>query len=180
LVFRLGHEAALKADTTCAKLEIAIKSQRPLEHRKCLYCPMIKDVRRAVTKVYPGEWDDQFLVMDAIESSAEGHILVIPREHGQDARASPGLLGRTMDCAQQVADELYPEMKVMFSTSKGLWAGQTVPHLHVEILPGAEFDLPWAGQRPDHYNTPGQEPYPEAEKPKFPAKAQARIGTGTI
>jgi diadenosine tetraphosphate (Ap4A) HIT family hydrolase len=63
-----------------------------------------------------------------------------------------------------VAKELYPGMDVNISTNQGVLADQSVPHLHVHIVPRRADDgltNPWTGQEGGHYNTKGKPKHPE-------------------
>lgn len=148
---------------------------------------MIKDVKKAVTKVHhDAEWDKEFLVVQPIGPVTEGHVLVIPREHVAYATDNPKLFGKTCAAAAQVAAKLYPGMAVNFALNQGELAEQSVPHIHVHVVPrregphreGAGPQLDglinfWTTQKPGHYNTTGTPEHPEHIRPKFPPKVAA-------
>lgn len=155
----------------------AKKPETPLKDRKCVYCPIIEDVKNAVTKVYPNEdWDKEFLVVQPIGPVTEGHVLVIPRVHVQDATSDPAIFGKTCAAAARVAKKLYPGMAVNFANNEGELAEQSVPHLHVHVLPRRPDDGLinfWTTQIPGHYNTTGTPEHPEHVRPKFPPKPKS-------
>jgi histidine triad (HIT) family protein len=138
-----------------------------LKDRKCIFCPIIKDVNNAVTIIYDGRWNKRwwrrrYLVLQPRDPVTEGHVLVIPYKHVQDARSSK-TFARTCGWASEVAKELFPGMDVNISTNQGVLADQSVPHLHVHILPrraGDGLTNPWTGQEKGHYNTKGKPQHP--------------------
>jgi histidine triad (HIT) family protein len=148
----------------------AAKAETPLEDRKCPFCPIIQDEKKAVTKVYHHKsWDDDFLVIQPIDPVTEGHLLIIPRVHVQDARDAE-VFGKTCAAASLVAQELYPDQDFNIVNNNGLMAGQTANHLHVHsILRRVNDNLvfPWANQLPNHYNTTGQPRHPPHVLPTF-------------
>ncbi|KAF7506437.1 hypothetical protein GJ744_011791 [Endocarpon pusillum] len=155
----------------------AKKTPTPLKERKCVYCPIIKDVKSAVTKVHVNEdWDKEFLVVQPIGPVTEGHVLVIPRVHVQDAASDPEIFGKTCATAARVAQTLYPGMAVNFANNQGELAEQSVPHLHVHVVPRRPNDGLvnfWTTQIAGHYNTTGRPEHPEHVRPKFPPKPTA-------
>lgn len=82
----------------------------------------------------------------------QGHRLVVPSWHVEDALAEPHLTGHVFATAAERAREyqaLDPFCHFNLITSIGEHATQTVRHLHVHIVPRREGDglhLPWTGQ----------------------------------
>lgn len=75
-----------------------------------------------------------------------GHRLFVPRQHVADFRTSPTLLGTVMTQAAIWAGIVDANLIV----SAGAAATQTVPHLHVHLVPRYLHDglhLPWTGQQ---------------------------------
>lgn len=75
-----------------------------------------------------------------------GHELVVPVRHVNDAGLVPRLTGAVMEVASVIAGRL-PAFNII--TSAGQAATQTVPHLHVHVVPrrlGDGLALPWTGQ----------------------------------
>lgn len=86
------------------------------------------------------------VVRDAYPISP-GHTLVIPRRHigsffelSDDERKS--LLGLLTDAKQVLDQELHPQ-GFNIGINDGAAAGQTVPHLHIHLIPR------FSGDRPD-------------------------------
>ncbi|MFK0296643.1 HIT family protein [Streptomyces sp. NPDC090442] len=77
----------------------------------------------------------------------EGHLLVIPRRHVDDAGTEKKTSGRVMECAAELMAE-HPAANII--TSKGEEATQTVFHLHLHVVPRKAIDglpLPWTPQQ---------------------------------
>lgn len=77
---------------------------------------------------------------------AEGHVLVAPYLHVADAAEKPKVAGLTMAVAAELARE---HEAANIITSIGAAATQTVPHLHLHVVPrrpGDGLALPWTGQ----------------------------------
>jgi histidine triad (HIT) family protein len=90
---------------------------------------------------------DRTLAFRDINPQAPTHVLVIPKEHLQDAvavaAAGQGLLDELITQAHEVARlEGISETgyRVVFNT--GAHAGQTVPHAHAHVLGGRLLDWP--------------------------------------
>ncbi len=85
-------------------------------------------------------WENEHIVafMDAFPQ-APGHCLVVPKEKARNLLdASPESLARVMAATQRIAraavDALDAE-GVRIVQFNGAAAGQTVPHLHIHIIP---------------------------------------------
>lgn len=77
----------------------------------------------------------------------DGHVLVLPRVHVEDAGTDPGVTAAVMSRAAELMSE-HPAANLI--TSKGAAATQTVYHLHVHIVPRQADDglpLPWTPQQ---------------------------------
>lgn len=109
----------------------------------CAFC------QRWATYFYSGEPcpdrnNDAVAVFEPLNPVVPGHLLVVPFRHVHDALADPEVTAYTMAYAAEVAT---PDCNLI--TSVGPAATQTVPHLHVHIVPRREGDglmLPWTGQ----------------------------------
>ena len=78
-----------------------------------------------------------------------GHFLAVPRKHVASALESPFHAARTLQFAAQLATDM-GLAAVNFITSVGVAATQSVPHLHIHVVPrhpGDGLALPWTGQR---------------------------------
>src|SRR5579875_2331265 len=77
-----------------------------------------------------------------------GHLLVVPGEHVRDAAAAPATAAAVMQQAALIVRKSGKDANII--TSAGAAATQTVPHLHLHVVPRREGDglaLPWTGQR---------------------------------
>ena len=76
----------------------------------------------------------------------EGHTLVIPATHVRDVAEDPEVSALTMQAAAELSADVGP---CNIITSKGAEATQTVPHLHLHVVPrraGDGLALPWTAQ----------------------------------
>jgi histidine triad (HIT) family protein len=105
-------------------------------------------------RIAAGEYDyhdDHAVAFQPLNPVTPGHFLVVPRMHIASALEplAPILLGGTMRLAAILARQM-DLTDCNFINSAGAAASQTVPHLHVHVVPRREGDglaLPWAGQR---------------------------------
>src|SRR6266540_3257271 len=84
---------------------------------------------------------------------APGHLLAISEEHATDALAAPTVFGNVAEVAARYAAQSWGACNLI--TSAGEAATQTVPHLHVHIVPrvaGDGLTLPWT-----HFHPHGNE-----------------------
>jgi histidine triad (HIT) family protein len=99
-----------------------------------------------------GEYDheDRYNVaFEPLNPVTPGHLLVVTKAHTASARTSPTFAGRAVHFAAALADRLELD-DFNLITSAGAAATQSVPHLHVHVVPRLEGDglaLPWTGQR---------------------------------
>ena len=85
-----------------------------------------------------------------------GHLVVLPKRHVESAAGHPLTLGYTMQEAVHLAKALEID-EFNLITSAGANATQTVPHLHVHLIPRWEDDgmtLPWGKIAKDHKPKP--------------------------
>lgn len=78
---------------------------------------------------------------------APGHMLFIPRRHVRDATVEPALTGTVFAAASAYLGRVLRSEGNLL-TSVGVGATQTVPHLHVHVIPrgtgdGLPRDWPW-------------------------------------
>ncbi|MFF2123531.1 HIT family protein [Kitasatospora sp. NPDC058184] len=105
----------------------------------CAFCAIVRghapaDVVR--------EWSDAIAIRPRSGGVADGHLLVIPRQHVADVGTNPLVSAATMSRAAEL-----PAANVL--TSRGAAATQTVFHLHLHVVPRTDGDglpLPWAPQ----------------------------------
>ena len=104
----------------------------------CAFCRIINEVEPAT---FVRRWTDAVAIVP-LNPVTEGHILVIPRQHVQDATDAPHVTAQTMLRAAAIAA---PPCNII--TSAGPEATQTVFHLHIHVVPrraGDGLALPWA------------------------------------
>lgn len=99
------------------------------------------------------EWSDAFAIVP-LRPVTEGHVLVIPKTHVTDFAENPDVTGATAKRAAQLCRDL-DLVHANLITSRGMYATQSVFHLHVHLVPRAQNDglaLPWysgkGGRRP--------------------------------
>jgi len=105
----------------------------------CVFCAIIAG-RAPATIVR--SWRDAIAIVP-LNPVTEGHTLVIPATHVRDVAEDPHVSALAMKAAAELAAEIGPCNVI---TSKGAEATQTVPHLHLHLVPRREDDglaLPW-------------------------------------
>ena len=102
----------------------------------CPFCEIVRREDRDAREIYR---DDLTVAFFPTEPATLGHTLVIPREHirdiwslGADLAAAIG--ATTLRVAGAVRDALSPDGLNVIQ-SNGEAATQTVPHLHVHVVP---------------------------------------------
>lgn len=111
----------------------------------CVFCDLIADARED----YDLDYSVAIFPRDPV---TEGHTLIVPKLHVQDALDDELVTAETMRCAvEYVKYHLsVPLSDVNFITSVGTAATQTVFHLHIHVVPrliGDGLTLPWTGQQ---------------------------------
>jgi len=83
--------------------------------------------------------DEKTLSFMDIHPANEGHCLVIPKAHYRNIFGMPPeLFGAVAETAAKVADAVNEELRpggLSIVQANGALAGQTVPHVHVHVLP---------------------------------------------
>ncbi len=101
----------------------------------CIFCKLANGVF-ATNTVYE---DDRFRAIMDISPAAEGHCLVIPKEHFENALdADPEVYGDAMKVAAKVAKGVKKALGcdgINVIQNNGEAAGQTVFHCHIHIIP---------------------------------------------
>ncbi len=101
----------------------------------CLFCKIVSgDI--PCTKIYE---NDKVLSFMDINPINDGHVLVIPKNHGATIHDLPqsdylAVMSATQEIAKSVKKALNPDGMNIFQLN-GEAANQVVPHLHVHILP---------------------------------------------
>ncbi|WP_201300852.1 HIT family protein [Streptomyces sp. HF10] len=122
---------------------------RPVIHKdptvgeRCVFCQIIAGTAPATVV---REWDNAVAILP-LGGVTEGHVLVLPRRHVDNAVTDPHITGQTMARAAELGAELGSDLNLI--TSVGAAATQTVHHFHVHLVPRAAGDglpLPWTPQ----------------------------------
>lgn len=110
---------------------------------ECVFCKIVARVEPAkIVETWPAA-----MAIVPHNPVVDGHVIVIPIEHVDDAAVEPELTGEVMACAAWFADDRYDSYNLI--TSAGAPATQTVFHLHIHVVPrraGDGLALPWTGQ----------------------------------
>jgi histidine triad (HIT) family protein len=106
----------------------------------CIFC---KIVAGEIPATVVHETDTTLAFRD-LNPQAPVHVLVVPREHREDARElavdDPGLLGQVLAAGAAVAEaEGIAESGYRFVFNTGPDAGRTVFHAHLHVLGGAQL-----------------------------------------
>ena len=109
----------------------------------CIFCKIIQREQPAKI-VYE---DDQVVAIEDIRPQAPVHLLVMPRKHVPSLKEAEDsdepMLGHLFTVVAQLARERQLEARGYRTViNNGLWAGQTVYHLHVHVLGGRTFHWP--------------------------------------
>lgn len=86
-------------------------------------------------------------VFEPLNPVTRGHVLVVPERHVESASADPSLAAGCMEIAATIAAR---HRSANIITSIGTSATQSVPHLHLHVVPRTPNDglhLPWTGQK---------------------------------
>jgi histidine triad (HIT) family protein len=104
----------------------------------CPFCPMPEQAQELTPAVA------MFTPLDPV---VPGHLLFVPYAHVEDFTTAPMLFAAVAQCAAEWAKRHEGDWNLI--TSKGVWATQSVRHLHVHLIPRHEGDglnLPWTDQ----------------------------------
>jgi len=109
-------------------------------------CPFCQRVERGDYWVVMAGRDEICVAFAPLNPVTKGHLLVLPRRHVEHGDPNgPRVLGAAMECAAAVARHNHASFNLI--TSYGEPATQTVPHIHVHVVPRTPEDglaLPWA------------------------------------
>jgi len=109
----------------------------------CIFCRIIE--RHAPAKiVYEDNWT---VAIEDARPQAPVHLLVLPRKHLASLKEAMAedepLLGRLLTVAAKLARERGLETNGYRTViNNGIWAGQSIFHLHVHVLGGRVFRWP--------------------------------------
>ena len=102
----------------------------------CVFCKIVAGELPAV-KVHE---DGLVLAFMDIHPLRRGHVLVVPRQHHQHLhRLDAGTRAHLFDTGSRIAEALYASTlapaAVHYMVNDGPAAHQTVPHVHLHVLP---------------------------------------------
>lgn len=112
----------------------------------CPFCEIVAG--RSETQVLSRDRVAETLLFTPLGPVVPGHLLVIPERHVVDFTDDPRVTEAVMGSAARYANEIGGDFNLI--TSKGEAATQSVPHLHVHLVPRHEGDglpLPWTPQQ---------------------------------
>jgi histidine triad (HIT) family protein len=117
------------------RLRCSVTNVEPLDESGCEFCRIIRGETEARVV---GE-ESGAIAFLPLTPATLGHTLVVPKEHIRDIWSlPPGLiepLGRlTLRVANAIREAMHPE-GLNIINSNGAAASQTVPHLHVHVVP---------------------------------------------
>jgi histidine triad (HIT) family protein len=110
---------------------------------ECLFCRIID--RELPAKIV--HEDERVVAIEDIHPQAPVHLLVLSRKHipslNETVAEDEALLGHAMLMAARLARQRGLESKgYRMVINNGVWAGQSVFHLHVHVLGGRTFHWP--------------------------------------
>lgn len=106
-------------------------------------CPFCANIHNSAPATITRTWHDTIAILPRGGCTAD-RVLVIPRDHVDDATTDPVVSGATMQRAAELAADLGSDCNLI--TSCGPAATQTVAHLHFHLVPrrrGDALALPW-------------------------------------
>lgn len=108
----------------------------------CIFCRIIAGELPA-SRVFE---DDVCLALMDVFPLRPGHVLVMPKTHGEHlADLSPALRAHLLETANRIAQALRRSPLapdgIHFAVNEGRAAHQTVPHCHIHVLPRRRGDL---------------------------------------
>jgi histidine triad (HIT) family protein len=108
----------------------------------CVFCDIVR--ARVPAKIVHATYTNTVIAFEPLNPVTEGHLLVVPSIHVEDALQNPFITGETMRWA---AEWVRDEGPCNLITSCGAEATQTIRHLHIHIVPRRADDgllLPWS------------------------------------
>ncbi|MEO5949732.1 MAG: HIT domain-containing protein [Candidatus Saccharimonas sp.] len=120
---------------------LTLITSRQTSSEDCVFCDIATfDPHTQVERRWP-----QAVLITPLNPVTPGHKLVIPSVHVAHAGVAPAVTAETMRAASEYAETLGQDFNLI--TSRGESATQTVPHLHIHVVPRHEGDglkLPWS------------------------------------
>lgn len=106
---------------------------------RCVFCQIVRgEAPATVVK----QWSDMIAFVP-LNPVTPGHLLVVARQHVEDALEVPWITGNAFMRAAQLSQKVG---SCNFITSVGSAATQSIHHLHVHVVPRTHGDglaLPW-------------------------------------
>ncbi len=105
----------------------------------CIFCKIISS--NSIYKIYEDNWTVAFL---DIAKDVDGHILVVPKKHVKNIMdCDTDTLCKVMDAVKRISNHLidccaYEGVNLL--NASGESAGQSVPHLHIHLIPRKKKD----------------------------------------
>jgi len=120
---------------------------------ECIFCRIVAGTA-ACQEIYR---DEATLAFMDVNPANDGHCLVIPKEHFEnvfDMRPSDfGAVASTAAKVARAVNEVLRPGGINLTQANGEAAGQSVPHVHVHVLPrraGDDLLLNWDRNRNSH------------------------------
>lgn len=109
---------------------------------RCIFCDIVAGTAEC-SRVYE---DDQFMAFMDIYPWRPGHVLVIPKQHAQhvhemDSGAPETLFGVGLRIGNAIRSGAVPCDDLHYMVNDGRAANQSVPHVHLHVLPRRRGDL---------------------------------------
>ncbi len=106
----------------------------------CIFCKIIKgEIPSSV--VYE---DEEMVAFKDVAPAAPVHVLLLPKKHVENVTSCPAqLLSHLLSKVGPIAQQLgVAEKGFRLVINTGADGGQTVPHLHIHLIGGAELGWP--------------------------------------
>jgi len=115
---------------------------------KCTICEQIKDNKHVLGQT------ENLTILLAQEPAANGHIVIVPRQHAPIAEQVPdNVIAEMFTTANTLSSQLFEQLGVQGTNlllQNGLAAGQTANHVTLNIIPRKESDginLEWQAKQ---------------------------------
>ena len=141
---------------------------------ECIFCRIVAGTA-ACQEIYR---DEATLAFMDINPANDGHCLVIPKEHFEnvfDMRPSDfGAVASTAAKVARAVNEVLRPGGINLTQANGEAAGQSVPHVHVHVLPrraGDDLLLNWDRNRNSH------QPFDRGRIAEIAERLRSRLNT---
>ena len=102
-----------------------------MENHGCLFCELSTGPHIIENNFFYGKYD-KYPVTD-------GHLLIIPKRHTETlfdlTTEERSALFDLVEQAKNLLEDIYHPAGFNFGVNQGVAAGQTIPHLHLHIIP---------------------------------------------